>query len=230
MLKIGLDIDGCILDYTKLLQEDYYNWCKQKCYTSKKICNEPRKFEDIISPEHIGEFETSKEFAEYFFGKPREGVLDFIKYIKDVRNRLNGVNDNVELYIITGRQNLSKQPFGMEEFFSFSLTDKWLKAQGIEYTGLEFGVIDKARLCEAGHFDYMIEDEIDNALAIAKSGTEVLLFDTILNQNFGGQEHITRVGSIYQIMTLINEKVQEILDLYAPTNLSGIELYEYRQF
>ena len=226
MIRIGLDIDGCILDYTKLLAKDYYCWCQEKGFTPKEVNNVPTRFEDIISSEHMDEFETSKEFTEYFFGKPREGVIAFIEYIKDVKNRLRSINDDIELYIITARQNLPKKPFGYKEFFSSSLTDRWLKSQGIEHTGLEFGVKDKAKLCKMWHFDYMIEDDINNALSIADKGTCVLLFDTILNKKENiDKDNIIRVYSMFQIKAIIEQNVQKILDLNSPTNLSGVELY-----
>lgn len=187
-MKIGIDIDGVLIDVEKW-QLDYGSKFYFEKY-GKAIVNykgyETNEIFDV-SQKYDDEFWT-KYYIEYSkTANPRRFAAEVIKKLK---------NDGNEIYIITTRGDfLSKEPILYEE--NKKMVMEWLKQNDIIYDKIIFSEEDKFEVCLEEKIDIMIDDKVENINKISKA-IPVICFHAGYNEICQGK-NIIRAFSWYDI-------------------------------
>ena len=177
-MKIGFDIDGCINNFSEdlieLLQNEYnIKDINDTTYNMLEQLN-------IITLDEQKEF--YKKHQDYFESRlPKENSQKII-------NLLGYDND---AFIITARN-----------YNEATWTERWLNKHGIRYNELIMNAENKVGACKWKKIKVMVEDNPDNALALAKEDIKVLLFDTNYNKDVE-HENITRCYNWNEIFKYI---------------------------
>lgn len=159
-MNIGLDIDGCMNNLqksiAKVLKRDYNVEAPQDKWGMLKYAG----------------ITTRKDELE-FWGKYKYELLDSTSIEKDAYDVIKELYEGGHrLDIITAREyNVAK------------LTIEWLKKHEISYHNIYFSCYDKDDVCKWKNIHIMVEDNRDNALHVAETGTIVLLYDRLYNKN-----------------------------------------------
>ena len=140
-MKIGIDIDGCLMDLTEFTWIGMPLFCKRKGipYNPLVPLTSSDKKNFNLTDEQVNEFWSEDEAFNLYFS--REARLFAKEVIKELKNMGH------EIYIITSR-NKEMNPlieknclFNLEE-----LTLHWLKTNNIQYDKIFFNSGDKADL------------------------------------------------------------------------------------
>jgi uncharacterized HAD superfamily protein len=159
-LKIGLDIDGVIVDYMQTMLPLLVEACNRKV-AYHELCHW-----DLAKALNIPEYTMNAVWSEIFTGSrlldapPVEGAISGIK-------ALNGH----ELCIVTGRPYMIKD-----------VTEAWFTRHAVKYDELIFARPGN-KLSVAHGFDVFIEDYYDEAIKLSEAGIFTLLFDRPWNQS-----------------------------------------------
>ena len=190
-MKIGIDIDGVLIDIEKYI-----------CDYGTKFCYEnnlPINIKNVYYDE-IQTFNWTPKQAIKFWNEYLE------EYVKNSMPRnfavevINKLKENNEIYLITARNEYGlpeEHKYKMQEF-----TKKWLEDNKIYYNKLVFKP-DKEKLeyCLENNIEIMIEDSPTNIESISKK-MKVLCYNCMYNESIKG-ENITRVYSWYDILSKI---------------------------
>lgn len=160
-MNIGLDIDGCMTNFSdelKVLLENEYNVSNVKTDTYHML-------------QQIGIY--SIEDQRLFFDKHKDyfNKQESKDGCAKVINLLNS-NRNNNIYILTARS-----------YDEASSTEEWLRKNSIIQNNIYFNCENKLGVCKWKKIDVMIEDSPYNAMDLANNGIKVLLMDTDYNRN-----------------------------------------------
>ena len=163
-MKIGFDIDGIMTDNDKIQLETAKKYLGKK-YNLDIYDKSGKGLKEIYncSAKEEKKFWTYYTLRKLLKEKPRDGIVETIKKLKEEGN---------QLYIITSRAETTKK--NIKGFIMRFLTKKWLKKNGIEYDDILFcsienSPIDKRRVCEEKEIEIMVEDTYENILEISKN-------------------------------------------------------------
>ena len=158
-MKIGFDIDGCINNFS----EDLIELLKNE-YNIENISDSTYNMLESLNIITIEEHRAFyKKHQQYFESRlPKENAQKVINLL--------GYNNDV--FIITARN-----------YDEAIWTERWLNKCGIKYNELIFNAENKVGACKWKKIDIMVEDNPINALALAKEGIKVLLFDCNYNKD-----------------------------------------------
>lgn len=167
-LRIGVDIDGCLNYFGEELEKyliEHYNLNPNKEDYGYKLLEAV----GIVTYEQQNQFwrNTEHEFENINSQK------DCKKYLDDLKQRNT-------IIIITARG-----------YDCSILTCNWLKKNELNYDEILFNSGNKVDACKWKNIDVMIEDNPDNALALAENGFKVLLVDNKYNKKIQ-HKNITR--------------------------------------
>ena len=194
-MRIGIDIDGCIVDLAKFVIDYGTKFCYENNihYNLKEDEYDEAKALGI-SAENVIKFWNM--YLPYYATKyqARSFAADVILKLKEKN----------EIYIVTARNEygLPDELYGhMHE-----IVINWLKENNITYDKIVFTEGSKLPYCLANNIDLMIEDSPRNIQEISTK-IPVLCFDNTYNKSVKG-ENITRVYSWYDILNHIENKKQ----------------------
>ncbi len=163
-MNIGIDIDDTITDSFEYLMKcvaEYFNYdinyLKENNFSYNNLPKNCKKYE--------------YDFAKKYYDKSlphiplKEGAREYIKKIKKLGHNI---------FIITARNtNMYKDPY--------ISTKKQLEINNIYYDKL-FCTFDKVSICKTEKVDLVIDDSIENCIAINNIGIDTLLFNSVLNE------------------------------------------------
>lgn len=192
-MRIGIDIDGVILDFDQTLR------VKQELYDvlilkRNSIVNEKETFfqakynwseeeqNDFIQKEFI---KTSKECAF----KP--GAVEVINMLK---------KDGHELIIISSRGGIIKE---MKE-----VAERRLEEKGLKFDKYFFVVKDKAKICKEENIDIMIDDYYKTCKSLVENKIMTLYFREYPTYELEENEYLKEVhnwGEIYRYICEISK-------------------------
>ena len=189
-MKIGIDIDGCIVDIERFILDYGVKFCYEN--NIKYHIKEDEYYEGRalgISEDNVEKF-WNKYLVYYATKYPvREFAEEVIKKL----------NEKNEIYIITARneEGLPPEAYGLMQ----KMVKDWLETQKIKYDKLIFAKGSKLPYCLENEIDIIIEDSPKNIQEISTK-VPVLCFDNTYNKSVEGK-NVTRVYSWYDVLNKI---------------------------
>lgn len=182
-MRIGIDIDGVITDISRFYL-DYGAKYSFENHLSKITKPNGYEIEEILNLEEGAHKEFWRKYDKYYSKKiyTREFASEVIEKLKVEGN---------EIYLITARKPREDE-----------WTRNWLKDNKIFYDKIIY-TSEKYEYCKENNIDIMIEDNVNNILAISKL-IPVICVDNRYNQGLEGY-NITRCYSWYDIYSKINK-------------------------
>jgi len=157
-LKIGIDIDGVVVDLVTAMLPLLSEVCRRPVYHSDIYCFDIGKALKI-------EDKMEDIWTEVYNGN----ILRVAPPIKGAIIRLSELSEH-EIWLVTQRPKSSR-----------SDTELWLREKKIEFGNLRF-VDTVGKESVARNLDVFLEDNLEAACAIAEAGISSLLFDQPWNQ------------------------------------------------
>jgi len=191
-MRIGVDMDGVLLDIEKYLFEEgsKYFW-----ETKKHTVVDASKYAIYemfgVSKEEERGF-WNKHYCKYIMSEPR-------KCASEVLNMLSSKGHKI--YIITAR-SLRDLGVGLSKEDMQKMVYMWLDKFNIPYDKICFVEGDKLDACIANKVDVMIEDCPTQIESISKK-LKVLCFDAKYNEDVSG-DNVIRVYGWYDVLKEIN--------------------------
>jgi uncharacterized HAD superfamily protein len=184
-LKIGLDIDGVIVDYMQPMLS-----------LLGEACDRPVAYEEISHWDIARALNVDEEIIESAWMRLFNGP--FLLDAPPVEGALEGMKlfDAHELWIVTGRPSMVKK-----------ITEAWFRRYGVRYDKLLF-VRPGNKLSVAQGFDVFVDDFLDEAVSFGQSGVYTLLYDRPWNQSEILPESCRRVHNWETIVSLV-QKLEE---------------------
>ena len=192
-MKIGIDIDGVLLDI-----ENYIMTRGSKFFWDnyKKTIENPFTYNiyEMFGMDQEAERKFwEKCYYNYIMEAPR-------MYASEVISKLSEAGHKI--YIITAR-SANALNNGVSEEEAQKLVPVWLEKNNIVYDKLLFVAGDKTEACVANKIDVMIEDSPSQIKSISKA-IPVIVFDARYNQKISG-ENIVRNYSWYDVLKTISD-------------------------
>lgn len=184
-MRIGIDIDGVLTDISKF----YLDYGAKFAFENniEPIITDPNEYEieEILDLEKGAHKEFWEKYDEFYTKKiyTREFAAEVIDKLKSNGN---------EIHIITARNPKEEQ--------SETWTSDWLDDNNIHYDNLVF-TDKKVEYCREKNIDLVIEDNVNNVLALSKI-IPVICLDNGYNKECEGK-NITRCYSWYDIYSKI---------------------------
>jgi len=180
-LTLGIDIDGVIADYANIMLP-----------LLSDVCKRPVSYHDL-SCWDIGEaLNISGETVDYVWNQ----VLgsDLLLNARPIDGAITGMSglSRHEIWIITSR------PPDIEE-----ITVSWLNNWRIKYDYIVFEN-EKHQISTRQNIDVFVEDNLEQACAIAEVGVDSLLFDQPWNQAATLPEKCTRIYNWNSILHFVD--------------------------
>ena len=169
-LRIGIDIDGVIVDLVSLMLP-----------LLSEACGRPVSHQDIVCFD-IGRALNIEEKMADIWGQIYGG--DMFRFAPPIKGAIAGLSalSEHEVWLIT-RRPISTQ----------SDTVSWLHGNGIKYDRLIFDSSPEKHSVGEG-FDAFVEDNLEQACGIAEAGVFTLLLDQPWNGAQTLPKQCTRVG------------------------------------
>lgn len=194
-MRIGVDVDG-VLTYLLRYQLKYGKKYFKNC---KKINENEIDIEGIFGCTHK---EREKFWIKYIWkyclSEPaRENAAATLRKLKE---------EGHEIYIITGRAHTTEK--GITGWLFRKMLIYWLKKEGIPYDKIIFcseknSDIDKRKYCIENKIDVMIDDKVENLLAV-KDIVKAICFEDNNNRMLN-DDNIEKVRNFNQVYTKIQE-------------------------
>ncbi|MDP4177571.1 MAG: hypothetical protein Q8900_04435 [Bacillota bacterium] len=188
MFRLGLDIDGCINDFNKII-------CKYIAIFNEGYgINKDFDLSDYHIQRYFGWTECmNSEFWAKFYKQalintmPQQGAVQAISLLK---------NSNIEIYIVTARDEQYRE-----------LTSQWLNTHGIMYDKLIMSKY-KAAVCVENDIDLMVDDETENCITISKH-IPVICMSYPYNDHLERSHNIKRVTNWVEIYNEITCHIKQ---------------------
>lgn len=204
-MNIGIDIDGCLMDFTEFMWIGMPFFCKRKgipySHLVPPVQSDRENFNLTIEQEN--EFWAEDEAFNLYFSQ--EARLYASEVIKELKNMGHNI------YIITAR-NKTMNPlieqnclFNLEE-----LTLQWLENNNIYCDDIYFDAGDKVDIIKELKIDYMLEDYSKNVESIVtETDCKVFIFDNYSNRLVEDNDKITRVYSMVDWFEKFKKQIEE---------------------
>lgn len=197
-MRIGIDIDNVISNFTEELLNEYM--MHDKKLNNKGIINENAKFV------RFGMFDWTEDEEKEFYQTNIERIAKNLKTIKDSKLIIDKLKeDGNEIYIITGRDN-GEYPNPRE------MTINWLKENDIYYDKLiltdTYDDHAKTLECLKYGIEIMIDDSPRILSDVKKSGIKTLLFDSRFNKSNTDLQRVFSWKEVYKIICDLNKQVR----------------------
>lgn len=194
-MKIGIDIDGVILDFESRVR------CYAELYDllelhKNGITNENEYLE--AARYQTWNEEEVKNFRKHFIEITKKSEL--MPYAKEVIELLK--NDGHELIVITARGITVKdmKQAGEEKFKEF----------GLQFDKIYWATENKLEICKKENIDIMIDDRPDTCREISKNKIKTLYFRNVNIEKLEQNDYLKEVnnwGEIYRY--IYNLKMEE---------------------
>lgn len=194
-MKIGVDIDGVILDYERVLRTygDLYDLIELK---KNGIMN---RNEHYLRDRYDWTDEERLEFVNKYFLK-LSMQTPLIPGAKDVINMLQ--KEGNELIIISARG-------GMIEKMKDVAIEKF-NGEGISFRKYYWKQHDKLEVAQKEHIDFMIDDSYEVCKRLSENGIKTIYFRDKEMKKLKQNEYLIEVsnwGEIYRYIKQMEEKV-----------------------
>ncbi len=209
-MRIGVDVDGVLTN----LQRYQLKYGKKYFKNCKNLNENEIDIEGIFCCTHK---EREKFWTRYIWkyclSEPaRENASATLNKLKE---------EGHEIYIITSRAHTTEK--GITGWLFRKMLIYWLKKERIPYDKIIFcseknSDIDKKKYCIENNIDVMIDDKVENLLAL-KDIVKVICFEDNNNQYFNDvsvpkvknfNQFYTKIQSICGKETFIKESIEEI--------------------
>ena len=184
-MKIGIDIDGVILDSERefKVKAELYDIIDLK---QNSILNEKE-------PYFQQKYDWSEEIINDFSNKERAYISETCNFMPgaiDVINLLK--KDGHELIVITARG---------EEYKEKNIAQRRFEEKGLEFDKCYWGAHNKSQICKEENIDIMIDDYYKNCKQISDNKIKTLYFREYPNYELEENEYLKEVhnwGEIYR--------------------------------
>lgn len=226
-MRIGVDVDGVLTDL-----ESYQLKYGKKYFKDVKDIDENGY--DICDIFHCSREEREKFWTKYIW---RYCLVDpFREYCVEEINKLKAAGH--EIHIITGRAHTTERGF-LGDLFRKMLTNR-LEKEGISYDSITYcsedgSALEKAEICKNLGIDVMLEDKVENILAL-RENIPVICFDAKYNRHLSGSNvfKVNNFSDAYGIIEgLSKEKGEKFVfnfatqeEISAMSNEEQIEYYK----
>ena len=159
-MRIGIDIDGVILDSERVLSfyADYY---AQFDLGKKKMRN------DSVFIERNYDF--TEEEADEFFARYFDYVTSTCSFVPGAKEILKKLEDDGnELYVVTMRGAFNDR--------EIKFCDPRLDELGVNFKERVWGLKDKSTACMGFNLDFMIEDNPEHIKKLLNTNTKIIQF------------------------------------------------------
>ena len=192
-MKIGIDIDGVILDYERVLKTygDLYDFIELK---KNGIVNRNENY--LRNRYNWTEEERINFINKYFVKLSKKAPL--IPGARDVIDMLQ--KDGNELITISARG-------GIEEMKNVAL-DKF-KEEGLSFEKYYWKQDDKLEVAQQEHIDFMIDDSYDVCKKLSENGIKTIYFRDKEMKKLEQSEYLKEVsnwGEIYRYLKEVQVK------------------------
>jgi len=161
ILRIGLDIDGVVSDSYSVWVEEINRYFGTNIKELKNSCDM-----------HLDFGVTWEEMEKYF--------VENIAHLLTIPEPIKGAKEGIEKLLSLGHEIIyvtARTP-GDKDY-----TLRWMAKHGIPQVEIYFaGYTSKAEYALERKIELFVEDDFNNAIAIAKAGIPVLLMDASYNQ------------------------------------------------
>jgi len=186
-MRIGIDIDGVIVDSNRFLLDHSTEFCYKNNIQYNINDSEYDECKRMgITYEQM--MKIWNKYMEYYATKnpPRTYATEVIEKL----------SMNNEIYIITARdeEGLPEEKYGQMK----EMVKKWLSTYNIKYDKLIFSKGSKLPYCIENGIEIMIEDSPRNIKELSLK-IPILCFDNSYNREIKGN-NITRVYSWYDLL------------------------------
>lgn len=192
-MKIGVDIDGVILNYERELKTyaELYNFLELKRTVKTN------RDEHYIQKRHDWTDDEKKNFVDKYFVQLSKtvpfmpGAVDMIKRLKE---------DGHQLLILSARGGL------VPEMKDVAL--ERLKEVGLVFDNYYWNLHDKAEIAKQENLDFMIDDCSTHVESLTKSGIRTIYFRDVDMPVFEESELLfdaTNWGEVYRIICQNNK-------------------------
>jgi uncharacterized protein len=178
MFKLGLDIDGCINNFSNLIYE------YAEIFNIRYGIDKKPDFSDYLIERYFGWSESMNN--EFWALHYRQALTNTIPLPASVQTISLFKRNAVEIYLITARGEKYRE-----------VTNDWLKRYNINFDKLIMSK-EKATICLKNGIDLMVEDEPGNCESIAKH-IPVLCMSYKYNEYLSNIDNITRVSNWAEI-------------------------------
>lgn len=184
MAKVGFDLDGVLFDFSKSLSA----FLLDHCSWNEELISPPTRWEfykdwGLSLEDFLDTCHKAADLGKLWFGP----VFDHSAVDEMTKLQKSGHS----IHIITHRH------FGSHPGVSASATAVWLRHHAIPYDTLTFS--DDKTIIKT---DWMIEDNVDNYLALERAGCRSVLIDRPWNHHL---ENARRVSSVPEFVGLVME-------------------------
>lgn len=178
-LRIGIDIDECIVNYAKHFLE-FYN---KEHYTNFSV-------EDFLSFDMEKSLGISRDYLKFIAKKYQSmGIVECLSFIDGSKNSIKNLSDDFEIFLITSR------PAEIRErtiaFFARNFEEPVFRI--VFSNDFDGERKKKSEICTELNVPILIEDRRKYALDCAENGIKVLLMDKPWNRENCEHENIIRV-------------------------------------
>lgn len=159
-MKIGIDIDGVILDFERVMRV-YAEFYDLFILNKKGVVNS-KEFN------YLKRYDWTKEEREYFIDKFLIYATYKTPFIPGSKEGIKFLSElGFETSIITARGSLREE--------TKYVVEKILCDNNVEVNSINWAITDKVNFCKNNGIDIMIEDNYDTCLALANAGIKCIL-------------------------------------------------------
>lgn len=192
-MKIGVDIDGVVANFTKKYMEFYKNKINNNIKYEDLTHYNVWKFFDLSEEEYYSMVHTFYESEEF----------EDMDLIKGVIEAISELSKNNEIIFITSRPEkirIKTEKFLSKSFKNIDFTVFFAHDWGSK----EEYKKSKGDYCVENNIPFFIEDHYDYALECAKKGIKVFLLEQPWNKESEEHENIIKVKDWKEILEKIN--------------------------
>ena len=205
-MKIGVDFDGVIIDYERVMSDNarFHN-----LFVLKKDDKEDKsKFF------YLDRFNWTKEEKDEFmklYSKDATMSSPVIPYAKFGIDYLKSIG--CELDCITARGGFNKNIF-------WYVLER-LKSESISFDKIFFSAGNKVEVCLSENIDYMIEDNPDNCRVLINNGIKCLYLNTSHGEHLDESEYVIEFDSWIEICEFISKKLNKSVEYTLKNNYNN---------
>ena len=178
-MKLGIDLDGVVSDYQTYFLESF-----NERFGTNYILQDWKDYSFI--PEGF----TKEAFWKMIEEHAKIGAWRYLSPIEGAIEGITTLSQHNSIHLISHK---------LEEAKADTIT--WLSEHKIPYDSISF-TLDKSRMAYILGIDIMIEDSYKNAVEVASTGIETLLFDRPWNREETTTPLIQRVQNWKEIVDI----------------------------
>ncbi len=191
-MKIGIDVDGTLIDYYEKL------CCKAELFDFvEKNNNKTTKNSYWVQDRHMWSKETWNEFCNKYLLKLTE-ESNFMPGAKEVLNLL--AEEGHEIILISAR--------GIEFDEMITLVEDKIKDNKLKISKCYWKANDKLKICQEEKVDIMIDDDPRICENVSRNGIKTLYFRNIYGRELQENKYLIEIHNWGKAYRVIKQNVQ----------------------